>query len=484
MILLTLLLLLAAALLTLIIRHRIHWQKMLIGHVVLYGGLAAALFATFHARGPGAVRMITVGRFEAPFGILFGVGELELALSVLFLVIAALVLWFAYFTLDFELPEGRRHSYLAIVDLLLLSLIGIVTTRDLFNAYVFLELSTLAACGLIVLKDKKENLKATMKYLVLSILGSGLVLIGIAYLFAMTGHLSFGEIHAALHNGGGEFDRMVKVAIVAFSFGLGVKAALFPVHIWLPDAHFSAPSPSSALLSSIVIKAPVVLLIKLFYQVFSLDLLVEARIFTILMILGSSGMLIGSLFAILQKNLKRMVAYSSVAQMGYIFLAIGLGTDFGLRVAFYHVFAHALTKSMLFLSVGSIYEQEKTLEIAELKGLGAELPVTLGVFALGALSMVGIPVLPGFITKWYLSLATIESGKLIYLFVILASSLLNAVYYFPIIINGFFGKENMKGRTQSKEAKPVIELLPVIILAVFLLLAGVYSGRIFEIFAV
>jgi len=421
-----------------------------------------------------------VGHFNAPIGIEFYIGNVEIIMGVLFTFISLMVIWYSIYSIDKEIKESRIPLYYMLINILIGSLLGVVYTNDLFNSFVFVEVATLASCGIIVIKDKKENIKATLKYLITSCLGSGLVLMGIAFLYSITGHLNISYIHEVLINNYKDYPNLILISLGLFTVGLGVKSSMFPLHTWLPDAHSSAPTSSSAILSSLVLKAFVLLLIKILYRAFGIEIISNFLILSIILILGSMGMIMGSVFAIFQKNIKRMIAYSSVAQMGYIFLGIGLGTEFGVAIAIFHIIAHAVTKSALFLTVGAMIEKTGHKELEHLKGIGKEMPVTLSLFLIGALSMIGIPILPGFISKWYLALASIRVDKLLLLGVILASSLLNAVYYLPIVINGFFGEENLKGKVYKSKRKPVKEILPVIVLVMVMVYTGIVSGRIID----
>ncbi|MPN36437.1 Na(+)/H(+) antiporter subunit D [bioreactor metagenome] len=204
----------------------------------------------------------------------------------------------------------------------------------------------------------------------------------------------------------------------------------------------------------------------------------QLPVMDIILILGSLSMIMGSVFAIFQKQIKRMVAYSSVAQMGYVFLGIGLGTEFGVTIAIFHMIGHAVTKSILCLSVGAMVEKTGSNEIGGLRGIGKEMPITSALFVLGALSMTGIPLLPGFVSKWNLALASIGVNKVIIVGVILVSSLLNAAHYFPIIINFFFGEENLQDKVYKAKAKSIKEILPIICLVVAMIYIGFASGEI------
>ncbi|WP_291632947.1 proton-conducting transporter membrane subunit [Clostridium sp.] len=416
-----------------------------------------------------------IGHFDAPYGIEFRIGIIEAMMGLLFTFVALMIIWYSIYSIDKEIKQSKIALYYLLINILIGSLLGVVYSNDLFNCFVFIEVGTLASCGTIIVKDKKENMKATMKYLIMSCLGSGLVLMGIAYLYSMTGHLNMSYIHEELINCYLNYPNAVLIAIVLFIIGLGVKSAMFPLHNWLPDAHSSAPTSSSAILSSLVLKAFVLLLIKILYRVFGMEILNYYSVLNIILVLGGLGMILGSVFAIFQKNIKRVIAYSTVAQMGYIFLGIGIGSNLGVSIAIFHIIGHAVTKSALFLLVGAMIEQTGEKSLEHLRGVGREMPLTLGLFSICALSMIGIPILPGFISKWHLSLASIEAGNTILIAVILISSLLNAVYYFPIVINGFFGEENLKGKVYKAKSKPVKELMPVIFLVVSMIYVGAAS---------
>lgn len=421
-----------------------------------------------------------IGHFDSPIGIEFYIGTIEGLMSVVFNFVALMVVWYSLYSIDREIKQERIPLYYLLVHILIGSLLGVVFTNDIFNSFVFIEVSTLASCGIIVVKDKKENIMATIKYLIMSCLGSGLVLMGIAYLYSMTGHLNISYIHRELVLVYTNYPNAILITLGLFVVGLGVKSAMFPLHNWLPDAHSSAPSSSSAILSSLVLKAFVILLIKVLYRVFGFEIIAQFPVLRIVMIMGSLGMIIGSLFAIFQREIKRVIAYSTVAQMGYIFMGIGMGTEIGVTIAVFHIIGHAVTKAALFLTVGSMIEATGHKKLEELRGVGREMPITLGLFSMGALSMVGIPMLPGFVSKWNYSLASIDKGQIVLIFVILASSLLNAVYYFPIVINGFFGDENLKGKVYGAKRKPVRELLPIMSLTLAMFYLGTASRGIIE----
>ena len=432
-------------------------------------------FIVFNFVNNNGAYVYNVGHFGGPIGIEFYVGNIEVLLATVFSFVAVMIGWFSIYSIDKDIKESRMSFYYLLVNILIASLLGLLYTNDIFNAFVFVEIGTIASCGIIVVKDKKENIKATLKYLIMSSLGSGLLLMAIAFMYSITGQLNLTYMHETLMQVYTNYPDAILIALGLFTIGLGVKSAMFPLHSWLPDAHSSAPTTSSAILSSIVLKGYVYLLIKIFYRVFGLEIINEFPVLRIVMILGGAGMVLGSILAIFQKELKRVIAYSSVAQMGYIFFGIGIGTQLGFTIAIYHMIGHAVTKSALFLLSGAVIHNSGYKNIEDLKGIGKEMPVALFLFLMAALSMVGIPVLPGFISKWYLALASIESGNLLLILIIVASSLLNAVYYLPIVINGFFGEENLKDKVYKSKAMELKTILPVIMLIIAMVYVGIAS---------
>ncbi len=422
-----------------------------------------------------------VGHWDAPWGIEFKIGNLEALMSLLFTCVSMLVIWYSIDAIEKEIKDKKVPYYYVLINILIGSLLGIVYSNDLFNCFVFIETSTLSSCGIISIKDKKENIKATLKYLILSCMGSGLFLMAIAFIYSITGNLNISYIHKELSVSYSSYPDITLISLGLFIIGLGVKSAMFPLHSWLPDAHSNAPTTSSAILSSLVLKGFVFLLIKIFYRLFGIDIISQYLVLPTILVFGCTGMIVGSILAIMQKNIKKVVAYSSYAQMGYIFLGIGLGNELGLIMALFHIIGHAVTKSSLFLVSGYFIEQTGCKDLREFKGIGKDMPITLGLFSVAALSMVGIPILPGFISKWYLAIASMNEKYYIVIILILISSLLNAIYYLPIIIKGYFGIHDTSINISKVKEKSFKILLPVFILVTCIVIVGLTSNTIIEI---
>lgn len=448
-------------------------------NLIMLGSSTILSFITFLYVDRYGSFIYRVGHWDAPWGIELNIGILEAIMSILFTFVAFLISWYSTYTIENEIKKSKIPFYYILFNLLVGALLGIVYTNDLFNAFVFIEISTIAACGIVVIKDKKENIKAALKYLILSSLGSGLVLMAIAFVYSISGNLNMTFINKELMDVYMSYEKSILISIGLFTLGLGIKSAMFPLHVWLPDAHSNAPSSSSAMLSALVLKAYVILYIKILYRMFGTQIINEFKILLFMvLILGSLAMIIGSVSAILQKDIKRVIAYSSVAQMGYIFFGIGLGNMLGLVSSIFHIFNHAFIKSALFLSVGAMIEKSGEKKLSGLKGIGKEMPITLGIFTIGALSMVGIPILPGFISKFNFAIASIEGQRSIFVSIILISSLLNALYYFPIVINGYFGEENLEGKELKSKEKSIKHLMPILLLIAGALYVGITSNKI------
>ncbi|MBV1709289.1 MAG: hypothetical protein KMY54_05475, partial [Erysipelothrix sp.] len=308
----------------------------------------------------------------------------------------------------------------------------------------------------------------------LNTIGSLSVLFGIALLYMVSGHLNMSMMAESISMIWQLYPTNILIATGFMLTGFAIKAAVFPLHIWLPDAHSNAPTPSSALLSSLVVKIYVFAVYKLLFDVLGRDIVIALGIPTVISVFAAAGMLFGSIFAIGQKDIKRMLAYSSVAQIGYIFLGLSLMTEAGLAAGLFHVVSHGLMKTALFLSAGSIIYYRNKRDIRDLDGIGIEMPVTMVVFAIAAMGMIGIPGTNGFMSKLYLSFAVLGAGQPLLLAVILLSSYLNAVYYLPIVISAFLKEPKSKNISMQIEVLPLPMLFSLVTIGFLCLLTGFY----------
>ena len=401
------------------------------------------------------------------------VSPLEGLMLVFFTTVGLMIIWASIYMIDHDIKEERIPLYYAISLLLIGLLCAIVLVDNLIVNFILIEISAFLAAGIVMIKDSEENYKAGLKYLMLSIFASVFLLVGIIILKNISGTYdmnSMGTNLMAISN-----LNPIKLSFIFILIGLGFKSALFPFHIWLPDAHGSAPAPSSAILSSLVLKAYIIFLIKLIYIGYGIGTVKLLGILNVSLILGCAAMIYGSILAIMQTKLKKMIAYSSVAQIGYIFLAIGLGSSLGLVAAIFHIIVHGVTKACLFLNAGTIIMSTGKKDIKEMEGVGSRLPITMALFTICGLSMIGIPLLAGFSSKWNFGLAIMDSNKFWLIIVLSLSSLLNALYYLPISIKSYF---SLRDTGVEKMELNLLENLPMIFLGLMVILLGVFSNPI------
>lgn len=414
---------------------RLSWAVTLFA-ALASAAMSAALLA-YIAPADEAVAF-TMGKFAAPLGNEIRFGPLQALLALCFSLVQALSMLGGRRDMFRDVDEKKMGLACVMLNMVLASLLVLTFTNDVFTAYVFIEISTISACALVMVRDSGATLVATIRYLFMSLLGSGLFLFGVILLYSLTGHLlmpQLGEAVSALM-GTGSFRLPLAAAAAMITAGLGIKSAMFPFHRWLPDAHGSATTTSSSVLSGLVLKGYAVLLITMFTRVFTLEDVRALGLDTPVLLLGFLGMIAGSLYALREGHAKRMLAYSSVAQLGYVFMGIGLCTEAGLAAAVFQIIAHAFTKPLLFASVGRLScaaGHKKGLR--SLRGSAWSAPLAGIGFGFGALSMVGVPLLAGFTAK--LGLASAPDGgwtEAAVLAVLAVSSVLNAMYYLPALI--------------------------------------------------
>lgn len=397
------------------------------------------------------------------------IDSLSLGMKVFFLSIGFLIIWSSESLIDYEIENKRQPLYYSMILLLLGSLCLIVNLDNLILVYVVLELSAFLSAGIVMIKPERANFRAGIKYLLLSILASAFFLIGMVILYRLTSTFNISQIRELLPWN----SDLVRYAFIFIFVGLAFKSALFPFHIWLPDAHGSAPSTSSAILSALVLKAYIILFIKMIYLAFGFELVKSLNFLPIVLILGVAAMIYGSLLAILQENLKDRLAYSSIAQIGYIFMGLGLGTPLGLMAAVFHIIAHGVTKACLFLSAGRIIDRTGLKKTQNMQGLAKSLPVTMAMYTICGLSMIGIPLLVGFTSKWNFAMAIMEERNILLIVVLSLSSLLNGIYFLPLSIRSYFVLDESREREMDLEGEGE---LPLAILGLLVIVTGIFSN--------
>lgn len=380
-----------------------------------------------------------MGHFPAPWGNEIRAGVLEAGMALFFCIIMLLSIMGGRKKLFGEVEYSKHNLYYILVNLLLSSLLALVYTNDLFTAYVFVEINTISACGLIMIRQNGRTIEAAVRYMIMSLLGSGLFLISLCMIYDLTGHLLMSNIKesVAVLVAQGEYRVPLMVTIGLMCAGLAIKSALFPFHSWLPDAYGYSTVSSAAILSSLVSKGYIFLLIKIIYRVIGFDIVMQSRIIDILFIFGLMGMVFGSLSAIRESDIRRMIAFSSVAQIGYIYMGFGLGTEAGMTASVFHILSHAATKSLLFIAaIGLTDVSGGSRQFFDLTGAGYRNKMAGVAFTVGSLSMVGVPMFSGFVSKLLFAEAAIgHTYKMLPAVMVLAlSTILNAIYFMKTVL--------------------------------------------------
>ena len=418
----------------------------------------------------------SMGNWGAPWGNELRAGPLEALMAAVFAFTMLMSVLGGRYDAENDILEAKQGLYYIMLDLLMASLLALIYTNDLFTGYVFIEINTITACALVMAKEEGRTIAATVRYLIMSLVGSSLFLMSVALLYGITGHLlmeSLAPAIAAIAESGKYLFPLAALSCMMVC-GLAIKSALYPFSTWLPDAHGTATTTSSAVLSGLVIKGYIILMVKIFTRCFSLELVNRLGITDILFVLGVLAMIMGSVKAMQETHLKRMIAYSSVAQVGYIFIAVGMGTLGGIAAAFFQIIAHAVTKSLIFICAGGMIDASgHHKQLNELDGAARRAPVAGVGFTVGGLAMVGIPLLGSFTAK---VLIAEEAGGFGWrttaaLIALAVSAVLNALYYLPAIIRLWLPEKESGAKKEKCEwcmaAAVVILSLTVIALGVF-----------------
>ena len=382
--------------------------------------------------------------------------------TIVVLFIIALIAFVALIVNRCTDETGDDFNLVNLVLILMMGMNGITMVRDLFSLYVFLEITGVASFILIAKNKKLTELEGAFKYLLMSALASIFMLLSISLIYMTTGDVGFRAVKEALMNMGGSFPPQITIAILFFIAGLSIKAGVVPFHGWLPDAYSASPSSVSILLAGVVTKvAGVYALMRLISDVFVKIPMVEIS----LLILGTLSIIVGALAAIGQKDFKRMLAYSSISQVGYIIIGAAIGTPLGFAGAFLHFFNHATFKSILFINSAAVESVTGTRDISKLGGLASRMPVTGGTSVVAFLSTSGIPPLSGFWSKLLIVVALWQAGYEVYAIIAVLSSLLTLGYFLILQRNVFFGKIR-EGLENIKEAKPGLVVTSLILSAI------------------
>jgi multicomponent Na+:H+ antiporter subunit D len=402
------------------------------------------------------------------FGMLFA-----LLASFLWIIVSAYSIGYMR-----TLNEHAQTRYFFCFAMALFGAIGVAMAGNVFTLYMFYEILTIATFPLVVHKETTEALRAGRKYLVYLLTGAAFVLLSMGVTYYLTGSLDF--IAGGFIAGNGSQD-LLRFLFVAFIIGFGSKAAIMPLHEWLPSA-MVAPTPVSALLHAVaVVKAGVFCCLRVILYIFGPELLMDLGLWILLAFFVSITIIVANLIALTQDNLKKRLAFSTINNLSLIILGAALLSPDGIRGAMLHISFHGFMKITLFMCAGAIYVASRKENISEMGGIGRQMPFTMAAFAIGAAGLTGIPPICGFISKWYLCLGTLEAGQIIFLFVIIASALLDAAYFFPVIYNAFFKKT--AGKTSRIKEAPVLLVAPLVVTTAFSIIFCIFPDALLHFFS-
>lgn len=418
-----------------------------------------------------------VGGWLPPLGIELVIDAFSGFILVTIMSVALASVIYLKKSIENEVAYEKTVSFYILLLLLIIGLVGMTITGDIFNLYVFLEISSIAAYALIATSRRSYSYIAAFNYLILGSIAAGFILLGIGNLYVTTGTLNMAEIAVLLTASYGL--STVHAAFLFMVIGFSIKAAFFPLHLWLPDAYAEAPSAVTVLISTVMAKVSIYALFRMLFSVFTPSYIVESFPITdFILIVATIAIIAGAVLAIAQTDLKRLLAYSSVSQVGYIMFALGVANLIALEGGLLHILGHAVMKGCLFMVAGAIIYRAGTSRLSEMKGIAARMPISCAAFALAGASMIGIPPTIGFMSKYYLVLGAFESGLWLYAAVLLAGSLLAVIYIWRFIEIAYFAGEDHAdhhaGDGPAGREAPASMLAPMVSLALLCLILGIW----------
>ena len=428
--------------------------------------ISIALLVQVMAEG---VIVYELGGWAAPWGIEYRIDKLNAFVLVIVTAIGAVVMPYARRTVDIEIPVSRVYLFYTMLLLCEAGLLGITITGDAFNLFVFLEVSSLSSYVLISFGKDRRALTAAYRYLIMGTIGATFYIIGVGLMYNATGSLNIYDLSKIIPELGGS--RTIQAALAFLTVGLGLKLALFPMHMWLPNAYTYAPSAVTVFLAATATKVAVYALIRVTYTIFgTVDILEIVPVQDMFMVMAVIAMFVGSLVATYQVNVKRMLAYSSVAQIGYMMLGLSFDTVTGVAAGIVHLFNHAAMKGGLFMALGAVAYRVGGVRLEHMAGLGKKMPWTMASFVAGGLGLIGVPLTVGFVSKWYLVQAALEKGWWMIAVLIVICSLLAVIYVWRVVEVIYFLPAS-KVAQEAKEA-PLSMLIPTWVL----IGASIYFG--------
>jgi multicomponent Na+:H+ antiporter subunit D len=458
----------AAPLIALIQKRHAAWVITFVTLIIL---LFLSLFISSNMLDHGLLTY-DMGNWAPPFGIEYHVDGLNAAILVLISLMAVVIMPFALPQYLKEVPAEKQSLAYAIFVLCVAGLLGMTITHDLFNMYVFLEISSLATYTLISLGNSKRAPVAGFEYLILGSIGATFYLIGLGFLYMATGTLNLTDMSILLQPLADS--KLVRAGLGFLVLGLLLKAAVFPLHIWLVQSYTNAPTLFAAFLSATATKVYLYLLMRIIFGMFGVGIALNILpIGPILMVLSAGAVILGSLAAFIQKDVKHMLAYSSIAQIGFIVFGFSLGTSAGLAAALLHLLFHAPAKAGLFLCVANVEKQRGGSTLTHFRNIGNRMPITSAAFVICGLSLIGIPLTAGFLSKWLMLSALMQAGQWPAFILVLSGSLFTVAYIGKVFEVMFYRKEIEVTHPRGDAPWPL--LLPLILLSFLCLYFGMFS---------
>ena len=438
--------------------------------------LIMSLFILDHVLTVGPIRY-WLGGWRPPWGIEYVVDAMNAYLLIIVISIVILGLIYSRGNVRHEIEERKHVTFYTLVQLMAAGMYGITVTGDLFNMFIWLEIASLTAYALIAVAGGRA-LRPAYNYVIMGSIGAVLYIFGVGWIYSVTGTLNFADMRLLLPL---VYDsRAVQMGFAMIVVGVMIKAYIFPLHLWQPDVYTYAPSTISSMMASVHVKVMFYMLLRMFYSVFTLDFIRHYIGLDLLICwVAAIAILAGSIWAIKQRNLKRMLAYSSISQMGYILLGLGLSplSPWGLVGVAAHILNHAIGKGCLFMCAGAISQQEGLRDIRDFEGLGKKMPHVCAAFTIAALSMIGIPLTAGFASKLFLIVASLDAAQYPFVAVLLLSGLLNLVYFWRVIDQMYFvkhkGTENAAEVRETGKSLPLSMVAPILILASLCIIMGI-----------
>lgn len=416
-----------------------------------------------------------------PIGIEYRIDTLNAMVLMLISIIALINLVASYQSIIQEMKD-RASSYITIYLLFVVGLLGVTATGDLFNLYVLLEITSLTSYAQIGLGDRDRGPLASLNYVFIGVIGASFYLLGVGYLYIKTGSLNMMDVASIIS--GMHDSNTVLVAFILCMIGVWIKMALFPLHVWLPNAYSYAPTAVARVVAPLMTKVMVYVMIRLMLTVFGYDYIFKSLDLSSTVVwMATLAILAGGIMALAQKDIKKMLAYVIVSEIGYMVGGAWLGNNTGMTGSILHILNDALMTFALFLAVGNMTFRIGSLQFTNLKGLFGKMPWTMAGFVLAAFSIIGVPPTCGFFSKWYLVLGAFEAGAYHFAIALIISSLICAVLFFRIFEIGFFAESvapEHHGHHQPAvmAEAPVSMLIPLGILSLSLIVVGMYSGTI------